>query len=302
MLFGAELRHAREAAGFSQSDLARLVHCDRSLIARIESGQRVPRRGCVDQCDEVLGTQGLLARIWSRVDWSAEVEHPDWFRRFVELEADAVELRKFQLQVVPGLLQTERYARALFTRGADTRDDRSVEERVAARLSRQHRFLDPRGPLLVVILDEGVIHRVVGSASVMAEQLAHLLAVAEQPNIALQVAPFGHHEVIGPDTSMTLVRLPDRSEWAYSECLDRGHFSNHPDALALHARTYDLVRANALSVRQSNALITSVMEGFDRNGRPEPQHDSLAKEQSQRRQRRRLHRGGPRIPRPRTGT
>src|SRR5262245_53562407 len=102
-MFGEELRHAREEAGLSQAELAKLFPCDRSLITRIEAGSRVPQKDFALSCDKLLKTNGLFERIWSKTDWYADVEHPDWFRRFVELEAAASAIRLFQVSVVPGL-------------------------------------------------------------------------------------------------------------------------------------------------------------------------------------------------------
>ncbi|WP_323189286.1 helix-turn-helix transcriptional regulator [Kitasatospora sp. NBC_00240] len=299
MLFGGEFRHAREAAGYSQAGLAKLLHCDRTLITRIENGGRIPQEKFIKQCDEVLLMGGVLIRIWKRVDWYAEVEHPDWFQRFAQMEAEAVALRKFQIQHVPGLLQTEDYARALFARGAGVGDPDLIEERVAARLSRQHRFMAPDGPLLVVVLDESVIRRSVGGPAVMSGQMEHLLEVGRRPNIVLQVAPFDVGGLKPLNTSMSLVMLPDRHEWVYSESLDRGHFSDDPAVIDRHTRTYDVLRADSLSAVESAAVITSAMEGYNAHDDSRSRRSDLVQEQLQRRQRRRLHRGGPRIPGPR---
>lgn len=299
VLFGAEVRHAREAAGYSQAELARLLHCDRSLVTRIESGERVPQQDFAVRGDQVLRTGGLLLRIWSRVDWYARVEHPDWFRRFAEMEARAVAVRKFQEARIAGLLQTEEYARALFSRGGSG----GVEERVAARLSRQRRFLAEGAPLLMVVLDESAIRMNVGGAEVMRGQLHHLLEVSRLPGVVIQVAPFDRPELKRPNTSMTLLTLPDGRRWVYSESLDRGHFSDDPAVIAAHERTYDVLRAGCLTVRESISLITGAMEGYDGHDRARAGRRGLAQEQPQRGQRRRLHRGGPRIPRrrPRPG-
>jgi transcriptional regulator with XRE-family HTH domain len=301
MLFGAEVRHAREAMAYSQAELAKLLHCDRSLVTRIEGGERVPQEHFAINCDKVLHTDGLLLRIWSRVDWYADVEHPDWFRRYVEVEAEATTIREFQVARISGLLQTEDYARALFRRDVPTADDALIEERVAARMSRQRLFLTgDAGPLLVVVMDESAIRSNVGDANVMRSQLKHLLATAKRPNIVIQVAPFDGYDLIRPDTSMTLVTLPDGQEWIYSESLDRGHFSGDRAGIVRHTRTYDLLRAGALSARESAALITDAMKGYGDHGRDGSVHGGVAQEQLQRRQRRPVHRGGPRIVRNRS--
>lgn len=302
VLFGGEFRHAREAAAYSQAGLAKLLHCDRTLITRIENGGRIPQEKFIKQCDEVLLMGGVLIRIWKRVDWYAEVEHPDWFQRFAQMEAEAVAIRAYQVSRIYGLLQTEEYARALFTRGAAAGNPDLIEERVAARMSRQHRFLADDGPLLVVVLDESAIRRNVGGSAVMRGQLEHLLEVSRRPNIAIQVAPFESADLAPPKTSMTLIKLPDGHEWVYSESLGRGHFSDDPSVLVRHAQIYDVLRTDVLSGRESTALITSAMEGYSAHDESRSQHGDLAQEQLQRGRRRRVHRGGPRIPGPRPCT
>jgi hypothetical protein len=248
-----------------------------------------------------LETDGLLHRLWARIDWYPVVEHPDWFKRRAAMDAIAVRLRLFQTQVVPGLLQTDAYARALFA--WVEHDEDVVQERVAARMSRQRRFLDDDGPLLVAVFDESSLRRVVGGPAVMREQCAHLLTVGRLPNVRIQVAPFAFSHLNPPGTSMSLITLPDGQEWVYSESLDRGHFSEDPAVIARHARTYDVLRADALSARDSAAMIQNAMEGYGQDEELRPQHSGVAQEQPQRRQRRRLHRGSPRYPRrrPRTG-
>ncbi|GAA1923222.1 helix-turn-helix domain-containing protein [Streptantibioticus ferralitis] len=294
-VFGEVLRDARERAGWSQGDLAGKIPCDRSLITRVETGARVPQEDFAKACDELLGTDGLLLRLWRRIDWYPAVEHPDWFRRRASMDAVAVALRVFQEHFIPGLLQTEVYARALFAQVES--EEELLEERVAARMSRQQRFLSDQGPLLVAVLDESSIRREVGGPDVMRKQCAHLLAIGERPNIRIQVAPFSLAHLVPPNTSMSLITLPDGHEWVYSESLDRGHFSDDPAAIARHARTYDLLRADALSARDSATLISDAMEGYADNDEPRSPRGDLAQVQPQRQQRRGLHRNSPRFPR-----
>ncbi|MEW1547361.1 helix-turn-helix domain-containing protein [Streptomyces tsukubensis] len=289
-LFGELLRHHRERANLSQEQLAARIPCDRSLVTRVEAGTRVPQLPFVTRCDGILGTDGLLARLWLKINWYPNVDHPDWFRRRADMEAQALTLHEFQALVMPGLLQSDEYAHALFSRVLSADDAR---ERAAARLSRQQRFVHPDGPLLIVILDESTLRNVIGGASIMRKQCAHLLALAQQPNIWVQVAP-ANLPLIRPNTSMSLITLPNGQQWVYSESLDRGHFSDDPAVYARHLRTYDVLRAGALSAHESAALISDFMEGYARNESP-AQRGSLDQEQLQRRQRRQLRRGGPRI-------
>ncbi|MFF9779653.1 Scr1 family TA system antitoxin-like transcriptional regulator [Streptomyces sp. NPDC013978] len=293
VLFGEVLRHYREAALLTQEALAREIPCDRSQVAKIEAGTRVPSDQFAKRCDEVLGTGGVLARMWAKVDWYPAVQHPDWFERRVEMEAVAVGLREYQERLIPGLLQTADYARALFTRATAGEE---VEERVRARMSRQPRFLSDDGPLYVVVLDESCLRTAVGSPEIMRDQCAHLLAVGRRPNIRIQVAPATLFGVFRPRQSMSLIELPDE-RWIYSESLDHSHFNNEPTAYARYSRTYDVLRADIPSARESAALISDAMEGYEQHGQQRAELGDLDQEQLQRRQRRQLRRSGPPYPR-----
>ncbi|WP_443033707.1 helix-turn-helix domain-containing protein [Streptomyces sp. CA2R101] len=287
-MFGEVLKHFREAAGYTQEELARKIPCDRSQVARVEAGTRVPQESFARQCDELLQTGGVLLRLWGRIDWYPEVQHPDWFERRAEMDAVAVALRQYQTQVMPGLLQSEEYAWGLFS---DLESSERAEERVKARLSRQGRYLGRGGPLYVAVLDESCLRNVVGSAAVMRGQCAHLLAVGQRPNIRIQIAPAHRPELIRPKTSMTLIALPDGAQWVYSESLDRGHFNDDPAVYARHSQTYDVLRADALSASESAALIGDFMEGYGDHGQAPAEHSDMDQEQLQRPRRRRLHRG-----------
>lgn len=187
-LFGEVLRHFREAALLTQAALAQRIPCDRSHVAKVEAGTSVPQDTFAKACDELLSTGGVLLRLWKKVDWYPEVQHPDWFARRAQMDAEAVALREYQEQVVPGLLQAPGYAHALFSQISTGNE---VEERVRARLSRQPRFLADDGPLYVAVLDESCLRNAVGSPEVMRDQCAHLLGVGRRPNIRIQVVPTG---------------------------------------------------------------------------------------------------------------
>ncbi|MFJ9410414.1 Scr1 family TA system antitoxin-like transcriptional regulator [Streptomyces sp. NPDC101393] len=294
-VFGEVLKHFRQAARLTQDGLASKIPCDRSHVARIEGGKRVPQDTFAKTCDDILGTGGVLIRMWGRIDWYPEVEHPDWFQRRADMDAVAVAVRAYQTQVVPGLLQTEGYADALFSRRIQDRGE--VEERVRARLSRQQRFLTDDGPLYVAVLDESCLRSVVGSATVMRDQCAHLLTVGQRPNVRIQVVTPDLAGLARPNTSMSLITLPDGHDWVYSESLDCGHFNDDPAVYARHGQTYDVLRADALSARESAAVISKAMEGYGQHGQAPAERGDLDQEHLQRRQRRRLRRGGPRIPR-----
>ncbi|MFJ9246191.1 Scr1 family TA system antitoxin-like transcriptional regulator [Streptomyces sp. NPDC101776] len=293
-LFGDLLRHYREAVLLTQEALGRQIPCDRSHVAKVEAGTRVPQESFVKKCDELLGTGGVLLRMWRHIDWYPEVQHPDWFEKRAEMDAQAVALREYQERVIPGMLQTPAYAHALFSRIASGDE---VDERVRARLSRQPRFFGEDGPLYVAVLDESCLRNAVGSPEVMRGQCAHLLAVGRRPNIRIQVAPAALFGLLRPSGSMSLIKLPDGHEWVYSESLDRGHFNDDPAVFAGHSQAYDVLRADIPSARESAALISDVMEGYEHHGQARTRRGDLDQEQLQRQQRRQLRRNRPRFPR-----
>ena len=300
-VFGRVLARCREAAGLTQNQLAELVHVDRTVITRIEAGKHVPRQDFAVRCDKALNTGTLLSGLWEDIEWyPTNLDHPDWFRRRARMDAVAVAVREYQIGVIPGLLQTEEYAEALFSQVAE---GDSVTDQVLARLSRQRRFLEPlepeSAPLLVVVLDESCIRRTVGDAAVMRGQFDQLLAVGTMPNVRIQVAPFSSAHLVPPNTSMSLITLPEKHpdgrEWVYSESLDRGHLSDDPSIIRRHQRSYDLLRADALSARDSAALISEAREGHNDHDQPRSERGPLVQELLQRQQRRQLHRDSPRL-------
>ncbi|MFJ7048376.1 Scr1 family TA system antitoxin-like transcriptional regulator [Streptomyces sp. NPDC101112] len=298
-LFGEVLRHYREAALLTQEALAREIPCDRSQVAKIEAGTRVPSDQFAKRCDEVLDTGGVLTRMWGKIDWYPAVQHPDWFERRVEMEAVAVGLREYQEQVIPGLLQTQAYAHALFSRSS-TGDE--LEERVRARMSRQPRFLSDGGPLYIAVLDESCIRNGVDDPEIMRAQCEHLLIAGQRPNIRIQVVPSGLFDLRRPRQSMSLIELPGE-RWLYSESLDHSYFNNEPTAYARNSRTYDVLRADIPSARESAALISQAMKGYEHHAQVRAERGNLDQEQLQPGQRRQLHRNRPRYPRrrPRAG-
>jgi transcriptional regulator with XRE-family HTH domain len=287
--FGKLIKDLRETARMSQDAVAQLVPCDRSQIARVELGTRVPQADLVMALDRIFDTGGLLQRLCSQINWYSKVEHPDWFKRRAQMDAEAAIVREYGERVIPGLLQGTEYAETLFAQVPSTGDD---GKRTVARLSRALRYGGEDGPALLAVLDESCLRRVVGSRAVMHAQCKHLLEMGLRPNIRIQVAPFGAGQLILPNTPMSLITLPDGEQWVYSESLDRGHFSNDPAVFAQHSRTYDVLRADALSASDSAALIREAMEGYADDEEPRPQRSDLGQEQLQRQQRRQLHRGG----------
>ncbi|MFI0738824.1 Scr1 family TA system antitoxin-like transcriptional regulator [Streptomyces sp. NPDC021100] len=298
--FGQLLAHYRRAANETQESLAPQVLCERSVLSRIETGDRVPSEPLVKRCDKKLNTGGALYKLWRETDWYPDLAYPDWFQRRLNLEAKAVAVSEFQEQVMPGLLQSEEYVQALYA--TDT-DPARRERRIRTRLARKERFLCSDGPLLVVVLDESALRNVVESPRVMAAQCRFLLNVGKLPNIRIQVAPASDRKLRRPRTSLTILKLPNGEEWVYYESLDRGHFSDDPEVVARHAQSYAVLRADCLSASDSAAFIRDALEEYRRGRESNYKRRALGEEQTQPPRRHQLRGNRPRYPRihPRPG-
>jgi len=292
-LWGRQLKRARMAQGFTQAKLAVGLGFSRTTLGMYETGKDVPTREVAEKCDDQLQTGTQLADMWDDTNWyPLTTLHPDWFQRRADMDAKLTRLCEFAVGPVLGLLQTEEYAHALFGRRYPEMPN-DVEANVIGRLDRQRRYFAPAGPLLIVVMDEGCLRRVIGGPGVMARQLDRLLEVGALPNVRLHVLPFGL-DIEQPDTSMSLITMPNGREWLYSESLTRGYLTDDPKTVARYARSYDLLRADVLSARESVALIREAREGHQHE-HPQPERRPLAQKQLQRSQWGQLHRNSPRI-------
>lgn len=296
-LFGSRVRRLRTAAGLTQQELGEKTHVVASRITQVErSSGAKPTLELARALDEVLGADGLLVDLWPFV---YRESFPDWSRAFMAYAGRAVSIRQYAAHLVPGLLQTEAYARAVLSLDSTLTGEDQLNERVSARLARQERLGAPDHPRLWVVLDEAVLKRPIGGTEVMRKQLARLLETAAEPHITVQVAPFsqGGHEAMGG--SLTLLTLPDGAEVAYTEGADYGQLVEEPDGVRHYAVIYDHLRAAALPPLMSLDMIRSAMEGTYRgaNVPTRSERRRLAQEQLQQPGGRRLRGGGGRNPR-----
>ncbi|MFB7152317.1 MULTISPECIES: helix-turn-helix transcriptional regulator [Streptomyces] len=260
--YSFELRRLREEAGLKQAELGAIIFCTGSLIGMVENGRRVPTRDFSERLDAALGTDGHFSRLVGLVLRSVL---PTWFQAYAEMEARAAYISTFQAQLVHGLLQTETYARAVLTTGLPEQ----LEELVAARMERRRILLRDKPPMVWVVLDEGVLHRPIGGPRVMREQLAHLLSFRDNRWTQIQVLPNAAGEHAGLIGSFTGMRFASDPDVVYTEDLISGHMTANPDTVREAALRYAHLQAAALSVEDSAALITRVME--ERYGeQPEP--------------------------------
>ncbi|MEO3809900.1 helix-turn-helix transcriptional regulator [Sphaerisporangium sp. B11E5] len=250
-VFGDELRERRMRAKVTQHQLAEMTQFSRSLLAFIERGERTPSRNLAQRCDDALGARGELVRLWTQLTRDAS---PRWFRGWLEVEEEAHTLHTWEPLVIPGLLQTEEYARAVI-RGEPGITDAQVEKAVTARMERQEIFGRATPPMLRAVLDEGVLYRLIGSKETMRHQLARLLEVLESPRIAIQIIPMSAGMTTGILGGFVIGQLPGSPDTVYIQSAINGHVSCRPeDVEAVHGR-YDRLRAEALPQQESIGLI-----------------------------------------------
>ncbi|GGV77813.1 transcriptional regulator [Streptomyces gelaticus] len=266
--YGWELRRQREAAGLKQTQLGDIIFCTGSLIGQIETTKKVPTRDFSERVDAALNTGGVFSRLIGLVLHS---QLPAWFQPYAEMEAKAAYISTFQSQVVYGLLQTQEYARAVLATGMP--DD--LENQVAARIERQRILERERPPLAWAVIDEAVLHRPIGGNEVMRRQLLRLLEFVDHRWMRIRVLPFAAGEHASLDGAFTTMRFNSDPDIVYTEDIVSGHMTASPDTVREAALRYAHLRAAALSVEESAALITRVME--ERYGdRPRPEERAVA--------------------------
>jgi transcriptional regulator with XRE-family HTH domain len=262
-VFGAELRYYRERSGLSQTDLAALVNVSHDVISKIETGERPPAKDFPQRLDAVpeLDSRGGLARLWDNLRKSLKNRAiPGWFRPWAEVEAEATALRWYEPLLIPGLLQTEDYARAILAAGPGI-DGNDLEDRVAGRMERQSVLERRDPPHLWCVLDETVLHRPVGGAKVMRAQLEHLDALASRPRTTVQVIPASAGAHAGLLGAFIIADLDGSPSMVYLETSAEGQDTDSPTVLAHVTLRFDTLRAEALPRTASRELIMKVAEG-----------------------------------------
>ena len=258
-IIGAELRHARERKGLSQEALGELLFVSGSYIGQMEAGTRRIPLDIAVQLDGLLGTGGFFERNCRAANKS---RYPDHFAEAAEAEAIAVTIKEFAPLLIPGLMQTEAYAREVFRAYQPTATEDAIDELVDARLARSKLLAHPTKPLLWVVLGEAVLRQEVGGKAVMAEALRHVVALAKRHRVIVQVLPF-KAGAYGPMTgSMKLMAFDDAPSLTYLQGLGTGRLEDDPATVRHYELTYDLLGAAALPPRESLALIESVAEDY----------------------------------------
>lgn len=266
----SELRRLREAADLTIDEVGEKLECSASKVSRIETGHvGVTPRDARDML-ELYGIAGDEQE--ALVQLAREARKRGWWHAynevftgtFVGLEADSSSLRAFQALLVPGLLQTERYTRTVIRAMRPDAEEVEIKRRVAARMARQELFTDPSPPEYWAVMDEAVLHRMVGGPEVMAEQLYRMVTLAAKPNVTIQIVPFGAGAHPGMEGPFLIMGFPEQADAdvVYVDSTSTGLYLEEPQDVRRYALMFDHLRAAALAPDDSVEVIAEAAGRF----------------------------------------
>ncbi|GAA3054749.1 helix-turn-helix domain-containing protein [Actinokineospora globicatena] len=271
IVLGSQLRRLREKVEITRADAGYHIRGSESKISRMELGRvGFKERDVADLLtlygvhDQTERTQFLdMVKQSNEPGWWHRYSDlmPSWFNDFVGLEESAARIQTYELQFVPGLLQTEEYARMLASRGRPELREDEVERRVALRMSRQKVLQRLDAPKLWVVIDESVLHRPIGGPRVLREQIDHLLEMTRLPNITLQVMPYPLSGYAA-EGSFTMLRFTEAElpDIVYIEHLGGAIFLDRVDEIERYSRVVDRLTVDAETPSRSRQLLSKRRE------------------------------------------
>ncbi|MFF9485855.1 helix-turn-helix domain-containing protein [Streptomyces sp. NPDC014676] len=253
---GRQLKLRREAMGMRVTDFAAAVKYGDDLVYKIEGGKRIPRQEYLCKADEVLGAGGLIAAAWEDV---RKVRYPKSVRALGKLEAQAVEVALYSNHNIHGLLQTEEHMRALFEAWLPAYSDEETERMVAARMARRSIFERSPAPTLSFVQEEVTLRRPVGGRMAWRRQLERLLELGRLRNVSIQVMPTECEDHFGTGGLIEVLKFPDGTAVGRTEGAFSGRPVSDPKQLRILELRYGMIRAQALTPRESRALIEQML-------------------------------------------
>jgi transcriptional regulator with XRE-family HTH domain len=260
---GKMLKLFRERKGLTQKEFGLLVGYGPDAISSMERGVRLIRPEVLEKADAHLEAGGVLAQAIPELREAmsrARTRHPEWYRGYAALEAEAVELHQYSNHAVHGLLQTEAHARSVFAKRRPFLSEETIEQRVADRLSRQQVFARWPAPVVSYVIEEVVLDRPIGGRDVHTEQLQHLLSVSSMRNIEIQVMPTRIQEHPNMDGAFNLLAPKKHPQVAYTEVQGYPRLITDPEEVRKIADRYGIMRAMALPPEETRTLIAKKLE------------------------------------------
>ncbi|MEV5987004.1 helix-turn-helix transcriptional regulator [Streptomyces sp. NPDC052051] len=254
--FGRQLKLLRVRAGLDRVEFGKRLGYSAETIASIEQGRRIPQPRFIDKADEVLGAEGLLIALKEEV---ARAQYPAYFRDVARLEVKATALNNYAVYAVPGLLQTEDYARAVFQMQRPLLGDDVIEQRLEARLARQEVFNRRPAPLMSFVIEEAVLRRPLGGRRIMKEALEQIMLTSQLRQVEVQVMPTDREDNAALGGPFTLIDTEKRQRIAYAEVQDDSRLYIEVSRVRELEARYGILRSQALTPSESSAFIEKLM-------------------------------------------
>lgn len=257
--YADELKAWRRLLGVTQQEFADRIGHSLALVGSVEQCNRSPSPTFAAACDAATGAPGTFTR------WQAQVvqeSYPAFFAPVVEFERSAARIHSWDLGAIPGLLQTPEYARAIVQASQPTSSAEEVERTVEARMGRQEILSAGNAPMLWYVIHEGVLRHVIGGTDVMASQLDQLLDSSARPGVMVQVLPFTANDHAGVEGPIVVYEFDDAPSVGYTECHRGGRIIEAQTEVADLMLVVGMLRASALPVRESAALIRQVRSSY----------------------------------------
>lgn len=251
--FGAVHQALREHAGLSREEFGDLIGFSKHMVASVELGRRMPDPDYVERAEEASGNTGALRKPLEHV--ARQPGLAAWFRQWAQLEAVAITLYAYDCRVVPGLLQTEAYARQLFAEEMPSLSDQQIDVGWAARAKRQRLLKERPNTAFSFILEEHLLLRLTGGAATTRELIDHMLEVAEFRNVELQIMPLARPSHAGMHGPMQLLETPRNQWFAYTEAPESGQLIADRKIVSVLQGRYARMRSQALTLEDSVSLL-----------------------------------------------
>jgi hypothetical protein len=270
MLLGAQLRRLREDLGITRGEAGHLIRASESKISRMELGRvGFKERDVADlltlyhvTAEEDREPLLVLAREANQPGWwhSFTDVLPDWFEPYLGMEAAATRIRSYEVQLIPGLLQTEDYARTVIT-GPGAIPAETVDRLVSVRTNRQKILDRPDPPRLWVVLDEAAVRRRIGTPAILRAQLKHLIKLSERPNVVIQVLPsaFGAHIAEGGSFSILRFAEPDLRDVVYVEHFTSAAYLDKPGDVYRYEELMNHLSVDSTHPNNSPSLLAKIL-------------------------------------------
>ncbi|WP_432094926.1 Scr1 family TA system antitoxin-like transcriptional regulator [Streptomyces sp. bgisy100] len=254
---GNQIKLWRTQAGVTREGLGKEANYDYEYVKSMEQGRRKPTLRLLEVADEMRGARGMLL---AAQDYLKPERFPARTQEYMATEADAIAVHWYESLLIPGLLQTEQYARALMSGSCPPLDDSTIEERVTARLQRQEKLTRQPTVVFGFVVYEAALRSMTGGPEVMRSQLQHVLAIAELRNVAVQVLPVGRAASAALSGPLILLENAEHEQYAYVEGQETSALHVDRGKVSALVQRHGMIRMQALSVEDSSRFIAAVAE------------------------------------------